>query len=503
LLQDIQLLEFVLHLSSGSWSSELWGKNPAPAPTGLFLWARFAEGNDRDIISAWTRLSHQLGALFGFPVHGILTSIEKRDYGFKSLHSIHDRVHRLPRESVCSDTVFRWIKHLPCTDKGLAAIFSAQTVAKEPYISLGIRAKRTQDNDNASTITEVDVDVEYTVTTALRNPLADVLRLDYRLSACPFANVSRVVVARRSESHKMSSVETHPQSWQAKFYDIAELTARQSPRTTLRSLLNDKEKSFAEQTQAVDSEQIQVDSFIAGSGFTRRSIVIQLSNIHPTANASTLVFQPLPAFVRPYLHQLHIKVRHLDTKSVSPCSITEGCVCATLESIEDGDADKGFMFQLIIKARSLIVISFEVDLVFQHVDEFPPDAHRAIEVPGCTVIYSPNDGCLRHFAPVQGCRSRGGTLCRCQEYDWLGLLSMPSHQQEQEQCNVIYADHLLTYMPTPDFSMPYNVAVMTSTTIALFTGSLIGLVTRTNFEPRQRRFLARVFSRKSSQRLTN
>jgi phosphatidylinositol glycan class T len=42
----------------------------------------------------------------------------------------------------------------------------------------------------------------------------------------------------------------------------------------------------------------------------------------------------------------------------------------------------------------------------------------------------------------------------------------------------IYTSKLLVDLPTPDFSMPYNVIIMTSTLIALFFGSIVNLQIR-------------------------
>jgi hypothetical protein len=45
----------------------------------------------------------------------------------------------------------------------------------------------------------------------------------------------------------------------------------------------------------------------------------------------------------------------------------------------------------------------------------------------------------------------------------------------------IYTDTLLVSLPTPDFSMPYNVITLTCTVIALFFGSIFNLLIR-NFQ---------------------
>ena len=43
----------------------------------------------------------------------------------------------------------------------------------------------------------------------------------------------------------------------------------------------------------------------------------------------------------------------------------------------------------------------------------------------------------------------------------------------------LYTPVLLGDLPTPDFSMPYNVIIMTCTLVALFFGSIFNILTRT------------------------
>lgn len=51
-------------------------------------------------------------------------------------------------------------------------------------------------------------------------------------------------------------------------------------------------------------------------------------------------------------------------------------------------------------------------------------------------------------------------------------------QQQQSERRRFYTSKLLTDLPTPDFSMPYNVIIMTSTLMALFFGSVVNLGAR-------------------------
>jgi phosphatidylinositol glycan class T len=42
----------------------------------------------------------------------------------------------------------------------------------------------------------------------------------------------------------------------------------------------------------------------------------------------------------------------------------------------------------------------------------------------------------------------------------------------------LYSDPILIRLPTPDFSMPYNVITLTCTTLSLFFGGILNLMMR-------------------------
>lgn len=67
--------------------------------------------------------------------------------------------------------------------------------------------------------------------------------------------------------------------------------------------------------------------------------------------------------------------------------------------------------------------------------EYPADAHRGFEVPGAVTV------------------------------------ALATGQQ-------VHTPSILLSLPTPDFSMPYNVIILTSTLVALFFGSIVNPLRR-------------------------
>ena len=86
------------------------------------------------------------------------------------------------------------------------------------------------------------------------------------------------------------------------------------------------------------------------------------------------------------------------------------------------------------KSKTIMVV--EIDRAYLRYTDYPPDAMRGFDVPSGVVVVLDNN-------------------------------------------RRMYTTSTLLDMPTPDFSMPYNVIIMTSTVIALFFGSVFNLLTRT------------------------
>lgn len=99
---------------------------------------------------------------------------------------------------------------------------------------------------------------------------------------------------------------------------------------------------------------------------------------------------------------------------------------------------------LRLPANSTTLVHMAFSKSFIAYTEHPPDAERGWDLPPAVISYLP---------PVD------------EEADV---------QPERR----IYTRNLLIDLPTPDFSMPYNVIIMTSTVVALFFGSVFNLLTR-------------------------
>ena len=135
---------------------------------------------------------------------------------------------------------------------------------------------------------------------------------------------------------------------------------------------------------------------------------------------------------------------------------------------------------------------------YLHLDDFPPDANRGFDLPAPRVSFALQvesagqsalawevlhetalgswDDIDPKFAPSD---SPSLVLFPANfELGWTQLLRAGAEREGVwEQGMVVeFGESVLLQLPTPDFSMPYNVLTLTCTVLALFFGSVFNLV---------------------------
>lgn len=111
---------------------------------------------------------------------------------------------------------------------------------------------------------------------------------------------------------------------------------------------------------------------------------------------------------------------------------------------------------LTLPPNGTMHLTMDVTKPFLRYTEHPPDAQRGWDLPPAVFIPLVPDTQLDKVAPVNG----------------------TARSQTQGRFHRIYTPILLVDLATPDFSMPYNVIIMSCTLIALIFGSVFNLLTR-------------------------
>lgn len=155
---------------------------------------------------------------------------------------------------------------------------------------------------------------------------------------------------------------------------------------------------------------------------------------------------------------IHCVSQPNDTTTVSPRLIlllispaTEGQI-ASLDYSPAVARRRPSTLQVLLSLPPLSTCQFELDYESAYLwyTEYPSDAHRGFELAGAEVVL------LRPRSGAPGSSRRRQRPLTAQDV----------HLR-------LHTTSTLLSLPTPDFSMPYNVIILTSTVIALFFGSVV------------------------------
>ncbi|KAJ3152454.1 hypothetical protein HDU86_005635 [Geranomyces michiganensis] len=184
---------------------------------------------------------------------------------------------------------------------------------------------------------------------------------------------------------------------------------------------------------------IHVHRYQTGYGGERGGLAVDLHNYHPTADLRVTYFETVPWYLKLYLHTLK----------------AETTANASYEVVNDlffqPAIDRGrpavLEMAMSLPAKSMTTLHIDFDMAYIKYTEHPPDANRGFDIGASVITFKPLD-------------------------------DFPESTALQR----IHTQTVLVSLPTPDFSMPYNVITLTCTLMALFFGSMFNMLTR-RFEP--------------------
>ena len=164
-------------------------------------------------------------------------------------------------------------------------------------------------------------------------------------------------------------------------------------------------------------------SFI-GYGQERGGVQAILTNPSHTESVDFVYMESLPWFMKLYLHTLKAKINGLDKDVIQEMYYRPAL-----------DRKRGTQLEvrILIPANSTVVLTYDFEKAILRYTEYPPDANRGFDIAPAVIT--------------------------------IGNVS-------------IRTTTLLLPLPTPDFSMPYNVIILTSTVMALSFGFIFNLLVR-------------------------
>ncbi|KAI9333895.1 GPI transamidase component PIG-T [Pilaira anomala] len=445
ILQSYNVREMHLTFTQGRWNYEEWGYPPTlSAGTGVELWAWMKDSKNID--EHWKSLTNTLSGLFCASLNFIDETLTTEPrLSFKSLNSNRTdeqlRYGALPHENVCTENLTPWIKLLPCKAKsGIAVLLNPHRIYNSNFHSMAIHAKSVCIDDEC---TERELELKQTVTSVM-DPVRDTSRRDWSLeaifdrqlkNACPVANISQVLVDLRNAG---TDYELKPMTTVQDQVAVYELSKSSTEAMDIRMSWN--EDSFEYPLEPIQP-MIYAERYFTGHGQERGGLRITIHNRNKFSSMPVIYYDSVPWYLKLYLHTLKVDVVMGDT-TISNNIIQE----MYYQPAIDRGRPSMLECELLLPENSVTTISMDFEKVFLKYTEHRPDANRGFDV-GSAVLTA--------WIPTNN----------------KGLILYGEPQR-------IYTDTLLISLPTPDFSMPYNVITLTCTVIALFFGSIFNLLIR-------------------------
>ncbi len=491
ILQYANTRELHLRFSLGRWDAENWGARPwggaREGGTGVELWAWVEAETDEECVllllhrkmtdyfradGRWLTLTNALSGLFcaslNFidstrttrPVMSFQPSGDHKNSSWENLHLLHGT---LPREVVCTENLTPFLKLLPCKGKaGISSLLDGHKLFDASWQSMSIDVRpvcSAGSIDCQLQITQA-IDMVLDIQRSKRprdNPIPrpvpnEELRCDTSKPYYSEDTCFPLDTAAQEEGWTLSQIFGHPLKGTCPLATdgidpvcINVPHARQvfasegshehlDPNGFMRCFELDLEKEFElilpqqEIAEKAPLEQplLYAERSFIGYGQERGGVQAILTNPSPTKAVDFVYMESLPWFMKLYLHTLKAKINGLDThKDV----IQEMYYRPAL------DRKRGTQLEvrILIPANSTVVLTYDFEKAILRYTEYPPDANRGFDVAPAVIT--------------------------------IGNVS-------------IRTTSLLLPLPTPDFSMPYNVIILTSTVMALSFGFVFNLLVR-------------------------
>jgi phosphatidylinositol glycan class T len=177
---------------------------------------------------------------------------------------------------------------------------------------------------------------------------------------------------------------------------------------------------------------LSASRFINGYGQERGSIQAVVTNPSPTESVEFVYLESLPWFMKPYLHTLRARV---STSTANPIKETY------YRPAVDRARGTHLELKMLIPPASTLTLTYDFEKAILRYTEYPPDANRGFDVAPAVI---------RLLSPVA----------------------------EDGKGMYLRTTSLLLPLPTPDFSMPYNVIILTGTVMALGFSNVFNLLVR-------------------------
>jgi len=441
--------ELHLDLTQGLWRMLQWGYSERTAPPGAQFWVWFKKGGG-DVDVLWENLRNSVSGITCASLSSLSSqssvspALSFRPQGASS-HAGDARYMRYATSSsevVCTENLTPWIKLLPCgTHSGIASLLDASKLYNTAYHSLGLHVRRVCSD---ASCTAPQWELQQTLSLVF-SPLQLSGRRDWSfktmfaktlVKACPLSSSTLIKVGLDGDRFDLLPAD-YTLSKVSEREEVAVYDVNNSSKIiNIYVKFNPKSPSTVPTAPLLHTHMYVRRVSSSGSG----SLVTHVTN---TANSdiTVLYLQVIPWFLRVYVHSLELNMSPLTSLSshqtLSPTNFT-------FSPARDRETPYTLEMVLTVPANSRVQFSIQFDPLLLRWNEYPPDAHHGRYIPSGVVTFR---------AP-------------------------PSQDRTSNKVITLYTETVLVYLPTPDFSMPFNVLCLVCTVIAIVYGSLFNLTTK-------------------------
>ncbi len=389
---------------------------------------------------------------FGFQPDGVTPP-----FAVPSNASSHLKVGFLPGENVCTENLSPWKKLLPCQSKrGLSALLSAKNLHHSRYHSLGLSLRHVCpygelrcDDPSLELVQSVTLVVAPAINkeNESKAPVAWSVRGIFGiglLATCPLATTSKILL---EGAPLISSLKAEPAGLAKKADDgrSLEFSVEELVHGGSNNLQVSYERGEPGRKGVLRLPEVSATRYQVGYGQERGEVVARLENRLDRA-VGVVYMDVLPWYLRVYFHTLTVREEGTG-KELQPLKTS---------FVPGVDRERPYSMELVLRLppKGAVTVSLQFEKSILKWSEYPPDANHGFYVAPAVITHP----CLG-----DDCAEGGGG---------------GGHSARR-----VYTETLLLSLPTPDFSMPYNVICLACTVVALAFGPLHNITTKVREAP--------------------
>uniref|UniRef100_A0A8C5DAX6 GPI transamidase component PIG-T n=1 Tax=Gouania willdenowi TaxID=441366 RepID=A0A8C5DAX6_GOUWI len=461
-----------LHISftQGYWRTMQWGQPFLPSPPGAELWVWFQD-SVTDVDGTWKELTNVLSGIFCASLNFIdSTNTVQPSAAFKPLGVGNVTDHRflryatLPREIVCTENLTPWKKLLPCGSKaGLAVLLKSEKLFHSSFHSQAVHIRPIcQDQRCKST----SLELRQTLNAVFDLHTSGQAKREWSLfkmfsrtltEACPLASSSKIYIDITDNSQG-EQFELSPASsllsqavvlGDRRTFSVYDLTDQ----ATFGSTLSPFDKKWQYPIGDMLRPLLHAERYVAGYGLQTGEIHTVMYNHHPYRSFPVLLLDSVPWYLRLYIHTLTVTSKGKENKP------------SYIHYQPSKDRLRPHLLEMLVQLppNSATEVTVEFERALLKWTEYTPDPNHGFYV-GSSVISSLVPSTVATNTSITQEQPLFSSFFPCKE--------------ELSYFVRVYTEPLLVNLPTPDFSMPYNVICLTCTVVAVGYGSLYNLLTR-------------------------